>query len=96
VTRSASRRHRLPGWALDATAFVAGARPPATRKTIRASGLAALGLPADRAGELERLPPLQSWPIPADARVLTDDRVPVELLTDRIILDALWRSLMGA
>ncbi|HEU4578428.1 MAG TPA: fused MFS/spermidine synthase [Polyangiaceae bacterium] len=84
---------------------VSGVNVPGSSNTIlvgtehplsEAVGLAGLGAPAAATGELEQLPPVRSWPIEAGAPVLTDDRAPVELLTDRIILDVLWRSLEGA
>ena len=84
---------------------VSGADVPGSSNTIlvgtdhplsEAVGLAALGLAAAQTSELEQLPPVRNWPISAGATVLTDDRAPVELLTDRIILDTLWDSLTGA
>jgi len=50
------------------------------------AGLSPLGLPHVAAQRLRRLPPLRPWPEQPGAPVLTDDRAPVEALTDWIVL----------
>jgi spermidine synthase len=84
--------------------YVSGVDVPGVSNTIlvgtdqplsQSVGLAALGLPAEQASALESLPPPHPWSISAAAGVFTDDRAPVEMLTDRIVTDQLWRSWRG-
>ncbi len=63
------------------TILVASRHPPALD-----AGLAALGLPDGPAATLRRLPVPRPWAPPPGTAVLTDDRAPVEWLTDRVIL----------
>ena len=59
----------------------------------RDAGLAALGLPPRELARLRRLSPPTSWQLDPLAPVLTDDRAPVELLTDLIVLRSFLRLL---
>ena len=61
----------------------------------RDAGLGRLGLPERIERRLQSLDPVKPWEIRADALVLTDDRAPVELLTDRILLRRIWPALGG-
>jgi spermidine synthase len=57
-------------------------------------GLAALGLPEDEVRQLSELDPLHPWEAPStQAMVLTDDRAPLEWLTNQIIARELGRML---
>lgn len=64
----------------------------ATRHSLaRVAGLERLEVGADVRRRLERLTPLRPWQRHGDAPILTDERAPVELLTDGIVL----RRLLG-
>jgi spermidine synthase len=54
------------------------------------AGVEKLGLSGDLAGDLRHLPVPRTWTPAAGAMVLTDDRAPVEALTDRVIVRRLW------
>jgi spermidine synthase len=69
--------------------MLVGTRHPATED----AGLAGLRLPEAVAAELRRLPSPSTWTPAPDAPILTDDRAPVEGLTDRVLLRRLWITL---
>ena len=63
------------------TILVATGHPPRHDR-----GLRSLGLPPRVRDRLAHLPRLRPWRAPDDAPLLTDDRAPVEALTDGIVL----------
>ncbi len=60
-------------------------------------GLAAAGIPQAEIDHLQQLDRLHRWEVPQDERtVLTDDRAPVEWLTNQVIVRELRRMLVPA
>lgn len=56
------------------------------------AGINRLNISDEAAKRFQSLTPPQSWNISKNAPLLTDDKAPVELLTDTIVLRRLWRG----